>query len=77
MFSIFKASSLSNPNLLRSPSLPYISSIGYLNGKTMEEIYGSDGENKRYKVLSEDALKMLNLSRASTLFKRTFLGGNK
>ena len=57
--------------------LRYISSVGYLKGKTMEEIYGSDGENKRYKVLSEDALKMLNLSHASTLFKRTFLGGNK
>ena len=26
----------------------YISSIAYLNGKDMEEIYGSDGENKMY-----------------------------
>ena len=57
--------------------LRYISSIGYLNGKKMEEIYGSDGENKRYGLLNNDAIKMLNIERASNLFKRTFLGGNK
>ncbi len=57
--------------------LRYISSVGYLNGKTMEEIYGSDGENKKYGLLSEDALKLLNTSHMSALFKRTFLGGNK
>ena len=55
----------------------YISSVGYLNGKTMEEIYGSDGENKRFKLLGTEPLKMLNTSHASNLFKRTFLGGNK
>ena len=57
--------------------LRYISSVGYLNGNKMEEIYGSDGENKRFGLLKTDAIKMLNIDRASNLFKRTFLGGNK
>ena len=57
--------------------LRYVSSICYLNGKKMEEIYGSDGENKRFGLLSEDALKLLNCVHASDLFKRTFLGGIK
>ena len=55
----------------------YISSIGYLNGKTMEEIYGSDGENKVISALSEEAIKMLDLSRASDRFIATFVGGKK
>ena len=57
--------------------LRYISSIGYLNGTKMEEIYGSDGENKRYGLLSKNAISLLDLSTASSLFKRTFIGGNK
>ena len=57
--------------------LRYISSIAYLNGKEMEEIYGSDGEHKKYKSLSNQALTLLNLSVASDLFKKTYLGGIK
>ena len=57
--------------------LRYISSIAYLNGKDMEEIYGSDGENKKYKSLSAKALTLLNISHASDLFKKTYLGGIK
>ena len=57
--------------------LRYISSIAYLNGKEMEEIYGSDGENKRYKSLSANAKALLNISVASDLFKKTYLGGVK
>ena len=57
--------------------LRYISSIAYLNGKDMEEIYGSDGENKKYKSLSANAKALLNISVASDLFKKTYLGGNK
>jgi len=57
--------------------LRYISSISYLNGKQMEEIYGSDGENKKYKSLSGKALTLLNISSASDLFKKTYLGGIK
>ena len=55
----------------------YISSIAYLNGKTMEEIYTNDGLNKEFKPLSNDALGLLDLSHASGLFRRTFLGGNQ
>ena len=55
----------------------YVSSIAYLNGKKMEEIYSSDGQDKKYGLLSEKALSLLNISRASNLFKRTFIGGNK
>ena len=55
----------------------YISSIGYLNGSTMEEIYGSDGENKETSALSEEAIRMLDLSQASESFIATFKGGNK
>ena len=40
--------------------LRYISSISYLNGKKMEEIYGSDGEKRWFGKLSDDALKMLD-----------------
>ena len=55
----------------------YISSISYLNEDSMEEIYGSDGENHKFHQLSIEALKMLDLSNANELFKKTFLGGNK
>ena len=57
--------------------LRYISSIAYLNGKEMEEIYGSDGVNKKYKSLSNQALTLLNLTVVSDLFKKTYLGGIK
>ena len=53
----------------------YISSIGYLKGKEMEEIYGSDGINKHTKKLSEDAIRLLDLSQASKRFITTFKGG--
>ena len=53
----------------------YISSIAYLNGSVMEEIYGSDGKNKTYKPLSKDALQMLDLSHASVAFLTKFKGG--
>ena len=55
----------------------YISSIGYLNGKTIEEIYGSDGKNKTTGLLSEEAIKLLDLSRVSNRFIATFIGGKK
>ena len=55
----------------------YVSSIAYLKGKKMEEIYCSDGEEKKYGLLSERAVSLLDLSHASNLFKRTFIGGNK
>ena len=55
----------------------YISSISYLNSKGMEEIYGSDGDNKKYGLLTEDAIKMLDTSSVSARFKETFIGGNK
>ena len=61
---------LDNGNVLR-----YISSIGYLNGRTMEEIYGSDGKSSSTKLLSEEAIKMLDLSHASNRFIATFKGG--
>ena len=57
--------------------LRYISSIAYLNGKEMEEIYGNDGKNKKYRPLPKPALNLLNISIGSDLFKRTFIGGNK
>ena len=53
----------------------YISSIGYLNGKTMEEIYGSDGKNKTFGLLSEEAMKLLDLSTASSRLLAAFKGG--
>lgn len=53
----------------------YVSSIGYLNGQKMEEIYGSDGKDKHTKQLSEEAIKMLDLSQASNRFIATFIGG--
>ena len=55
----------------------YISSIGYLNGNTMEEIYGSDGRNKTTSLLSEEAMKMLNLSKVSSRFIAAFKGGKQ
>lgn len=55
----------------------YISSIGYLNKDNMEEIYGSDGFNHIYGKLSKAALEILNLSKASRLFEKTFLGGQE
>lgn len=57
--------------------LRYISSIAYLNGRKMEEIYGSDGESKRFEQLPKNAQDLLDLNAASSLFKRTFIGGNK
>ena len=57
--------------------LRYISSIAYLKGKKMEEIYGSDGEQKKYSVLCEEAREMLDLSEASSRFIDTFIGGKK
>lgn len=55
----------------------YISSIGYLKGKSMEEIYGSDGKHKKTRLLSEEATRMLDLSQASHRFLATFKGGSK
>ena len=55
----------------------YISSIGYLNGQTMEEIYGSDGKNKTISLLSEEATKLLDLSKVSSRFLATFIGGKQ
>ena len=55
----------------------YISSIAYFNGRKMETLYGSDGTNKEYGLLSEEAIKLLDLSNVSERFKTTFLGGNK
>ena len=43
----------------------------------METLYGSDGTNKEYGLLSEEAIKLLDLSNVSERFKTTFLGGNK
>ena len=53
----------------------YISSICYLNTHGMEEIYSSDGTEKKYSLLSKEAMKMLDLSKASDSFKATFIGG--
>lgn len=55
----------------------YISSIGYLNGNTMEEIYGSDGEHKRTNLLSYEAIQILDTSQTSPHFMATFIGGTK
>lgn len=55
----------------------YISSIGYLNGKKMEEIYGSDGKTKRTNVLSNEAKNLLDTSNTSHRFIATYLGGKK
>ena len=55
----------------------YISSIGYLSGKKMEEIYGSDGKSKRTSVLSNEAQKLLDVTNSSHRFIATYLGGKK
>lgn len=55
----------------------FISSIAYLNKDSMEEIYGSDGLNHSYGKLSDEALRFLDISKASSLFKQTFLRGQK
>ena len=55
----------------------YISSISFLSTQGMEEIYSSDGKQKRYGLLSKEAIKMLDLSNTSDLFKATFIGGKK
>ena len=55
----------------------YISSISYLNNHNMEIIYDSDGNLKEYKALSKEAVKMLDLSNVSDLFKATFMGGQQ
>ena len=57
--------------------LRYISSIGYLKGRTMEEIYGSDGKDKRISTLSNEAIRLLDISQASPRFVETFIGGSK
>ena len=51
----------------------YISSISYLNEKEMEEIYGSDGEHVKYGLLSNNAIKLLDLNQVSSRFITTFL----
>ena len=53
----------------------YISSIGYLKGQSMEEIYGSDGEKVVTNLLSKEAIELLDLSTVSDCFKATFIGG--
>ena len=55
----------------------YISSISYLNKEEMIELYGSDGETKRYGLLCEEAKRLLDLNQASNKFKAAFIGGNK
>lgn len=55
----------------------YISSIAYFNGIKMESLYGSDGTNKEFGLLSKQAIELLDLSEVSEQFKTTFLGGNK
>ena len=55
----------------------YISSISFLSTHGMEEIYSSDGKQKKYGLLSKEAIKMLDLSNTSDLFKATFIGGKK
>lgn len=53
----------------------YISSIAYLNGTTMEEIYGSDGKKTKFGKLSNKACELLDLSNVSNSFLTTFKGG--
>ena len=55
----------------------YISSISFLGTRGMEEIYRSDGKNKHYASLSKEAMKTLDLSSVSDLFKATFIGGKQ
>ena len=57
--------------------LRYITSISYLGTHGMETIYDSDGENKKYELLSKEATRMLDLTNASDLFKSTFIGGKQ
>lgn len=53
----------------------YISSISYLKNQEMEEIYGSDGENKHYGSISKEAISLLDLTQVTPRFKEIFLGG--
>ncbi len=55
----------------------YISSISFLGTHGMENIYSSDGNKIQFRWLSKEAIKMLDLSNVSDLFKATFLGGKK
>ena len=55
----------------------YISSISYLGTHGMEEIYSCDGNKTKYKPLSKDALRILDIPNPSNLFKATFIGGKK
>ena len=55
----------------------YISSIGYLNGKKMEEIYGSDGKNQKTHLLSEEAVRLLDITNVTNRFIANFIGGKK
>ena len=57
--------------------LRYISSISFLSTRGMEEIYCSDGNIRQYQPLSREAIKMLDLSEVSDLFKAAFLGGKE
>ena len=54
----------------------YISSIAYLDKHGMETIYDSDGNIRKFALLTKEAIEMLDLSQASDLFKATFIGGN-
>lgn len=54
----------------------YISSIAYLGKHGMETIYDSDGNIRKFALLTKEAIEMLDLSQASDLFKATFIGGN-
>lgn len=54
----------------------YISSIAYLGKHEMETIYDSDGNIRKFALLTKEAIEMLDLSQASDLFKATFIGGN-
>ena len=55
----------------------YISSISFLGTRGMEEIFHSDGNSKQYAFLSKEAIKMLDVSNVSDLFKETFIGGKQ
>ena len=45
--------------------------------RKMEEIYGSDGEKKVTRLLSEEAIRLLDLTGVSKRFIATFKGGKQ
>ena len=55
----------------------YISSISYLSKEGMEEIYGSDGKKEWFRLLSKEALQLLDIKEVSSSFQATFIGGQK